>query len=108
MSSWHAVDRWSTSESEPAYSQRGMFPESPCGENVFTDFACPCWKCQYIKSIRPFECTRNPTRRRYKEEMERKAVTKIQGVWRGFLVRNPTGIPTKEFTNNRWLSEWQM
>ena len=112
MSSWHAVESWSTPESGAAYSQRGMFPESPCGENVFTDFTCPCWKCQYIKRFRTFEYTRNPTRRRYKEEMERKAATHIQKIWRGFLVRNPTGIPTKEFTESigkiRWLCESQM
>jgi hypothetical protein len=105
MSSWHAVDPWFYLEEEPAYSQRGVFPASPCGENVFTDFTCPCWKCRYIKGIPLFECTRNPTWRGYKEEMERKASTHIQKVWRGFLVRNPTGIPTKEFTESRWLSK---
>ena len=160
MSSWHAVDPWSTQPEEPVYSQRGVFPESPCGPNVYTDFTCPCWKCRYIKSRPPFEFSSNPIRREYKEEMERKAATyiqkiwrryhqvfltlpsswcpksergsriedkylgftvpsvrrkkaakTIQRVWRGFLVRNPTGIPTKEFrefTKNRWLSEWQM
>ena len=97
MSSWHAVDPWSTQVEEPAYSQRGVFPASPCGKDVFTDFTCPCWKCKYIKRIPPFECTRNPTRKWYKEEMERKAATHIQKIWKGFLVRNPTGIPTKEF-----------
>lgn len=100
MSSWHAVESWSTQESEPVYSQRGVFPESPCGENVYTDFTCPCWKCRYIKSRPPFECSSNPIRRGYKEEMERKAATHIQKIWRGFLVRNPTGIPTKEFTES--------
>jgi len=100
MSSWHAVEQWSTTESEPAYSRRRLFPDPPCGKNVYTDFTCPCWKCRYIKKIPPFECTRNPTRRWYKEEMERKAATHIQKIWRGFLVRNPTGIPTKVFTES--------
>ena len=158
MSSCHAVDKWSTTEREPAYSSgRRLYPSPPCGKNVYTDFTCACWNCQYIKKIPPFECTRNPTRRRYKEEMERKAATHIQKIWRryhqvfltlpcswcpkskegsrledkylrftvpsvrrrkaakkiqkvfrGFLVRNPTGIPTKEFTKNRWLSDWQI
>lgn len=87
MSSWHAVESWSTQQEDPAYSQRGVFPASPCGENEYTDFTCPCWKCQYIKRIPPFECTRNPTRRRYKEEMERKAATHIQKIWRGYHQR---------------------
>ena len=157
MSSWHTVESWSTQQGDPAYSQRGVFPASPCGKDVFTDFTCPCWKCRYIKSRPPFECSDNPIRRRYKEEMERKAATHIQKIWRryhqvfltlpsswcpkskkgsrledkylgftvpsvrrkkaakkiqkifrGFLVRNPTGIPTKEFTEKRWLSEWQV
>ncbi len=97
MSSWHAVELWSSQESEPAYSQRRLFPDPPCGKNVYTDFTCLCWKYRYIKRRPPFERSSNPIRRQYKEEMERKAGTYIQKVWRGFLVRNPTGIPTKEF-----------
>ena len=97
MSSWHAVEQWSTKESEPAYSQCRLFPDPPCGKNVYTDFTCPCWKCQYIKRTLPHEFANNGVKRRYKRAMEKKAATKIQGVWRGFLVRNPTGIPTKEF-----------
>jgi len=97
MSSWHAVDLWSTQQEELAYSQIRLYPETPCGKDVFTDFTCPCWKCQYIKNIPPFECAKNVTRRKYKGEMERKAAMYIQKIWKGFLVRNPTGIPTKEF-----------
>jgi len=97
MSSWHAVEQWSTTESEPAYSQRRLFPDPPCGKNVYTDFTCPCWKCQYIKMTLPHKFANNVVKRRYKKAMEKKAANKIQSVWRGFLTRNPTGIPTKEF-----------
>lgn len=97
MSSWHAVEQWSTKKSEPAYSQRRLFSDPPCGKNVYTDFTCPCWRCKSIKWTPKKEFTHNVVKRRYKRAMEKKAATKIQGVWRGFLVRNPTGIPTKEF-----------
>ena len=72
MSSWHAVDPWSWKEedSEVVYNTRGPWQISPVMMNHKD--TCKCWG----------------------------AAIKIQAVFRGMLVRNPTGIPTKEFSES--------
>ncbi len=75
MSSWHAVDLWSWKEedSEVVYNRR---------------FALGGPRLRPSTSLK----TANRECKRWD------AAITIQAVFRGMLVRNPTGIPTKEFS----------